>query len=192
MKNVYLIRHALPAFIDDKRMCIGITDLPLSNQGKAQASAMADNLPPVSAVFSSPLRRAVQTAQAIGTPVQILPGLRELHFGEWDGLSFDQIRQRYPELYRARGIDPTLPMPGAEDPDLGLLRFMDAMNEAANTAPGDLAVVAHGGIIARFLEQISGIWYKPTYTEVIPLLFDGNVFYTKDAMYHEDKTETFL
>ena len=176
MKNVYLIRHALPAFIDDKRMCIGITDLPLSNQGKSQAAAMAEKLPPVTAVFSSPLRRAMQTAGAIGGPITVLPGLRELHFGEWDGLSFDQIRQRYPELYRARGSDPSLPMPGSEDPDIGLTRFRQAMETAAEAAPGDFAVVAHGGIIARFLQSITGTWRKPDYTEVIRLTYEDGHF----------------
>ena len=176
MKKVYLIRHALPAFIDDRKMCIGITDLPLSNQGKAQAAAMAAHLPPVTAVFSSPLRRAVQTAQALGRPITILPELRELHFGEWDGLSFDQIRQRYPELYKARGSDPALSMPGAEDPDIGLIRFREAMEEAAKAAPGDFAVVAHGGIIARFLQSVTGVWRKPDYTEVVRLVYTADGF----------------
>ena len=62
MKKVYLIRHGLPDFPDGKRMCLGITDIPMGEIGLAQAEEMAKILPPVTAVFSSPLIRAVQTA----------------------------------------------------------------------------------------------------------------------------------
>ena len=145
-----------------------------------QAARMAEKLPPVTAVFSSPLTRAVQTAQAIGLPVTILDDLRELHAGQWDGLTFPQIRERYPEHYAARGLDPTIPLPGAEDHAAGLARFRRAMEKAARTAPGDLAVVAHGGIIAQFLQAVTGIWYKPDYTEVRILCWENGRFYEKD------------
>ena len=93
MKRVYLIRHGLPDFPEGKRMCIGSTDIPMGEEGLAQAVQMAKNLPPVTAVFSSPLTRAVQTAGAIGLPVTVLDDLREMHAGAWDGLTFDQIRE---------------------------------------------------------------------------------------------------
>ena len=180
MKRVYLIRHAKPAFPDGKGMCIGITDIPIGEQGKQQALQMARKLPPVSAVFSSPLRRAVQTAQAIGQPVTVISGLREMHAGEWDGLTFEEIRKRYPQLYAARADDLTIPIPGAEEISISLPRFCAAMEQAAETAPGDFAVVAHGGIIAQFLQKISGTWYKPDYTEIITLCYENGSFLQED------------
>lgn len=54
MKKVYLIRHALPDFPGGKSMCIGMTDIPLGEQGFSQSAKMAAHLPPVTAVFSSP------------------------------------------------------------------------------------------------------------------------------------------
>lgn len=176
MKNVYLIRHGLPDFPGGKGMCIGTTDIPMGEKGLEQSAQMAKILPPVSAVFSSPLTRAVQTAQAIGMPVTILPDLREMYAGAWDGLTFDQIRERYPELYAARFHDLTLPLPGAEDHAEGLARFSRAMEEAASLAPGDFAVVAHGGIIAQFLQKISGVWKKPDYVQIIPLTYEKGIF----------------
>ena len=176
MKKVYLIRHGLPDFPGGKRMCLGTTDLPMGEAGLAQASEMAEKLPPVTAVFSSPLIRAVQTAEAIGMPITILPDLREMYAGEWDGLTFDEIRQRYPELYAARSHDLTVPLPGAEDHAEGLARFKRAMEEAAAAAPGDFAVVAHGGIIAQFLQDTSGVWRKPDYTEIISLIWENGHF----------------
>jgi broad specificity phosphatase PhoE len=191
MKKVYLIRHGLPDFPSGSGMCIGTTDVPMGEAGLAQAQAMAQKLPPVTAVFSSPLTRAVQTAEAIGLPVTVLPGLRELYAGEWDGLTFSEIRERYPELYAARATDLTLPLPGAEDQEAGLSRFVSAMEEAAKMAPGDFAVVAHGGIIAHFLQAIGETWYKPNYTEVIPLCWNNSIFSAKDPDLHEE-TKPFL
>lgn len=182
MKQVYLIRHGLPDFPGGKKLCLGTTDIPMGPAGLRQAAEMAKRLPPVTAVFSSPLTRAVQTAQAIGLPVTVLPGLRELYAGAWDGLTFDQIRAQYPELYAARAHDLTLPLPGAEDPDEGLARFVKAMAQAALESPGDFAVVAHSGIIARFLQQITGTWYKPGYTEVRTLFWENGRFFEKDSI----------
>ena len=180
MKNVYLIRHGLPDFPEGKGMCIGTTDIPMGEKGLAQAAEMAKKLPSVTAVFSSPLTRAVQTAEAIGLPVTVLTNLREMYAGEWDGLTFVEIRERFPELYAARAKDLTIPLPGAEDPEAALVRFSSAMKEAAAAAPGDFAVVAHGGIIARFLQSVSGTWYKPDYTEIVSLVWKDGVFCKKD------------
>ena len=176
MKKVYLIRHGLPDFPNGKRMCIGTTDIPMGEAGLAQAAQVAEKLPAVTAVYSSPLTRAVQTAEAIGLPVTILPDLREMYAGEWDGLTFDEIRQRYPELYAARAADLTISLPGAEDHEEGLHRFISAMNQAATLAPGDFAVVAHGGIIAQFLQSVSGNWYKPDYAEIVTLTYQNGIF----------------
>ena len=176
MKKVYLIRHGLPDFPGGKGMCIGTTDIPMGEAGLAQAARMAENLPAVTAVFSSPLTRAVQTAESIGHPITILPDLREMYAGAWDGLTFDEIRQRYPELYAARATNLSIPLPGAEDPREGLARFTAALRHCAATAPGDLAVVGHGGIIARFLQELTGTWYKPDYTEILVLSWDNSEF----------------
>ena len=130
MKRVYLIRHCLPEFPGGEKYCLGRTDFPLGPEGLLQAEQTARALPPVTMVFSSPLRRAVQTAQAIGEPV-ILEGLQELYAGDWDGLPFSEIRVRYPELYAARGITPGLPLPNGEPDAEGLARFQQALKTAA-------------------------------------------------------------
>ena len=187
MRKVYLIRHGLPDFPGGKGMCLGTTDIPMGEAGLAQAARMAANLPPVTAVYSSPLKRAVQTAQAIGMPVVILDGLREMHAGKWDGLTFDQIRQQYPELYAVRGLDQTIPPPGAEDMEAALVRFRADLERAAAEVPGDFAVVAHGGIIAKFLQSLSGVWQKPDYAQVIPLIWVDGSFLLPPEEAHSDK-----
>ena len=89
---------------------------------------------------------------------------------------------RNPALYAARANDLTIPLPGAEDHRAGLTRFASAMEQAAVLAPGDFAVVAHGGIIAQFLQSITGTWYKPGYTEVVTLYWNNGTFDTKESV----------
>ena len=176
MKRAYLIRHALPDFPDGQRRCLGRTDIPLGDAGMAQAEAMAASLPTVTAVYSSPLTRAVQTAKMIRPEITVLPGLRELDYGQWDGLTFTEIRRRFPELYAAREHDKSLLPPGAEPPEQALARFLGAMGEAARVSPGDFAVVAHGGVTELFLQTIIGKGYKPRYCEVISLQWENGRF----------------
>lgn len=183
MKRVHLIRHALPDFPEGERMCLGRTDLPLGPEGRAQAAAMAKALPPVTRVYSSPLRRAVETAREIGEPV-LLEDLQELSAGAWDGLTFRVIKERYPELYAARGTDKTLPLPGGEPDENGLARFLRAMTQAAEDTPGDLAVVAHGGVIRLFLNHLSPPGWKPGYAEVISLLWENGIFTLQEDKKH--------
>lgn len=173
MKKIYLIRHGLPDFPGGERMCLGITDLPLGPEGKQQAVLMAKKLPPVTRVYCSPLQRAVQTAQAIGSEIWIRSDLRERYAGDWDGLTFRQIRLRFPELYAARSEDRTLPLPNEEPKEEARSRFYSAVVQVAAEAPGDLVVVAHGGVIGLLLETLTGLWRKPDYCEVVPVLWDG-------------------
>ena len=176
MKRVYLIRHALPDFPDGQCRCLGRTDIPLGDVGIAQAEAMAASLPAVTAVFSSPLTRAVQTAVKIDRNVITMTDLRELDFGQWDGLTFAEIRRRFPDLYAAREHDKSLLPPGAEPPEQAIARFLGAMEEAARVSPGDFAVVAHGGVTELFLQTIIGKGYKPRYCEVISLQWENGRF----------------
>ena len=149
MKKVYLIRHAQPVLSGGTALGTGLSDIPLGEQGRAQARKMAESLAPVTQVFSSPLRRAVQTARAMGQPVTVLRDLRELQVGEWEGQA-----------------------------DVCPARFRAAMDQAARDARGDFAVVSHGVIISRFLQSLTGTPRRPDYAEVIPLLWENGSFRT--------------
>ncbi len=157
-------------------MCLGVTDLPLAQEGWTQAKQMAEALPKVEAVFSSPLRRAVETAQAIGMPLTILEGLRELNMGAWDGLTFEEIRKTYSQLYAQRGDHPELLPPGAERPEQGLWRFRQALEQTLESSSGDVAVVAHAGVIGLFLQDLTGQGRKPGYGEIVPIYWENGLF----------------
>ncbi|MFI6701845.1 bifunctional RNase H/acid phosphatase [Streptomyces sp. NPDC050509] len=100
-----LLRHGETALTPDKRFSgSGGTDPELSAIGRRQADAIATALAArgtVQDIVSSPLRRCRETAQAVadrlGLDVRIEEGLRETHFGAWEGLTFGETQERYPD-----------------------------------------------------------------------------------------------
>ncbi|MFJ3910128.1 bifunctional RNase H/acid phosphatase [Streptomyces vinaceus] len=104
-----LLRHGETALTPQKRFSgSGGTDPELSEAGRRQASAVAEALAArgtVQTIVSSPLRRCRETAQAVadrlGLAVTIEEGLREVDFGAWEGLTFAEVRERFPDDLQA-------------------------------------------------------------------------------------------
>lgn len=118
--TLLLLRHGQTAYSVDKRFS-GVGDPQLTEVGRAQAAAAAARLGArggVDAVVSSPLARARATAaaaaEALGLPVVVDDDLREVDFGDWDGLTMAEIAQRWPDEVAAWLGDPSLPPPGGE------------------------------------------------------------------------------
>jgi phosphoserine phosphatase len=120
--RLILARHGETASNRDG-LGLGLQDVPLTEKGRHQAEALAEALAgaKIDAVYSSPLRRALDTAQAIasrhGLEVAVDEGLTEMDVGDLDGLTFDEMRGRYPEfLSRWLGEEAgTLRMPGGRE-----------------------------------------------------------------------------
>ncbi|MCR5300104.1 MAG: histidine phosphatase family protein [Erysipelotrichaceae bacterium] len=112
MTDIYLLRHAETDA--GKGLCIGRRETRLSEKGKKRTAALAgwlkENLPDVTAVYTSPLQRAETTAGIIAQAYGLTPAydedLPEIDTGVWDGLSFAEIKEQYPEEYEKRGADP--------------------------------------------------------------------------------------
>lgn len=169
MRTLYFLRHAEPAFPEEKFICLGRLDLPLSVLGRLQASVAGRELDslPIAAVFSSPLQRAKQTTTLLRRPFHVLEGLQEIDTGEWDGLAFEEIRRRWPLLYERRGTNPFLPFPQAEPQSLSLMRFLRAIGNAAQKVTGNLLFVTHSGILRAFfavLEKLPPLAALPSLT----------------------------
>ncbi|MEU6891941.1 bifunctional RNase H/acid phosphatase [Streptomyces sp. NPDC046557] len=107
--TLVLLRHGETALTPQKRFSgSGGSDPELSPVGRRQAAAVAGALAArgtVEAVVSSPLRRCRETAQAVadrlGLPVVIEEGLRETDFGAWEGLTFAEVQERFPDDLQA-------------------------------------------------------------------------------------------
>lgn len=187
MQRLYLLRHAEPGFSTGGRFCLGQrSDPPIS----AEAAAGATTLPrlfavrEIRAVGTSPLLRCRQTAQLLfpGVEATLLPGMLEQDCGLWDGLSFDEIRAKYPADYARRGENPALPPPGGERPEAAAARGLAALREFLSRTEGDAAVIGHAGInramLCTLLKKPFSELYQISqpYLGVNLLCFDGGEF----------------
>src|SRR5580658_4388292 len=105
MTRFWLIRHGEPAE-EARHRCYGSFDVGLSEKGRAQMAEIARylKLESVSAIYTSPRSRALDSARIIAAgqscPFEIEQDLREIDFGDLEGLSYDEIAARYPDLYQ--------------------------------------------------------------------------------------------
>ncbi len=157
--RLILARHPMAASQHPGRF-LGSTDLPLGNEGKHKAEAMAPVVGeiPFGRAFVSPLRRTVETAEILGVEAEIDPGLREVDFGRWEGLSFEEITASDPELVdRWAQFDPDFSFPGGEN----LGAFVDRVAATADRLAGDpgttVLAITHGGVIRAMICHLLGL-----------------------------------
>ena len=152
--RVLAIRHGETAWNRDARIQ-GQIDIPLNDAGLAQARSLAQALAEdaLAAVYSSDLLRAHQTAEAVaaaqGLVVHADVGLRERHFGDFEGRTYHEIDADLPELaQRWRRRDPDFGPPGGEVLKAFFARSVSAIERIAASHRGQtIAVVCHGGVL---------------------------------------------
>ncbi len=145
-----LLRHGDTPLSPEKRFS-GVGDATLSRTGAAQARAAARRLRArggIGAVVSSPLRRALQTAEiaaaALDLPMLVDEDLRETDFGAWEGLTFAEALARWPDLVAAWLADPSVAPPGGESFADTALRVQQARDRLLARGPGGtILVVSH-------------------------------------------------
>lgn len=130
----------------------GLSDQPLNARGREQAAAAAGYVSRrfnPTRIWSSDLARCVQTAEALNTPFRRAPLLREIGFGEWEGLSWNELQNRHPEsVSRYFAADTTFQAPGGELLADVIERGKSIIREADLTTPqGDVVLVGHGGAL---------------------------------------------
>ena len=140
----------------------GNNGAPLNATGRAQASAVAQALKSELpfAMYTSPVRRALETAgivsELLDVPAATLPELRELEVGELDGLTGDEMRKRYPEYMKDWSKDPaTARPPGGETVQEVQEMAWDAVNRLLDRHPDDTVVaVSHNFTILTILAKV--------------------------------------
>jgi len=160
--NLVLVRHGETVWHAENRYA-GVSDVALTPRGEEQAgqlAAWARNAG-LAAVWSSPLSRARRTAEAcaVDVPLEVDARLRELDFGEGEGLTSAEMTQRFPEARAAFLDDPAAhPLPGGEDPVAAANRFTECLQEIAADLPdGRVLVVAHSSAIRLALCRLIGV-----------------------------------
>jgi probable phosphoglycerate mutase len=152
MGDVWVVRHGETEWSRDGRHT-GTTDLPLTEAGEAAARALAPRLAGESfaLVLTSPLERARRTAALAGFPEAEVDGdLVEWDYGDYEGVTTDEIRQTVPDWTVW-----THPCPGGESADQVSAR-LDRVVARCHAASGDVLLVGHGhalrALAARWLE----------------------------------------
>ena len=161
--RLYLIRHgATPLTMEDKFS--GAGGVHLSDEGRAQAIRLAERLTDskIAAAYSSPLERAVETAEILVKPHALellsLDGLREISHGHWEGMTRRDVEARFPEEYAAWEEDPfTFAPEGGESGISVLSRALPAIREiVVRHKDENILVVSHKATLRLLISSLLG------------------------------------
>ncbi len=153
--RLLLVRHGNTADEETGRVYKGSLDIPLSDKGRERMRRAAAFLSSftIDKVYTSTLSRSVESGRIVGAPhgldIETAPELNEVHFGDWEGLNFEQIRQRYRREQELWLEDPgNHPPPGGESFHDAQARGMGRLRAIIDGHRGrTVAVVAHGGML---------------------------------------------
>ncbi|HKA63057.1 MAG TPA: histidine phosphatase family protein [Methylomirabilota bacterium] len=155
--RVLLVRHAETDWNRERRFQ-GRLDISLSAAGREQAESAARLLAatPLAAVWSSPLSRARETATAIANPqglaVHVEEAFTEMDFGEWVGLTRDEVKARFPDALSAWAETPqTARWPGAEPLEDVRVRALAGLERLRAAHQGQTVCLISHGITSRVL-----------------------------------------
>jgi broad specificity phosphatase PhoE len=157
---LYCIRHG-ETISNAAGRIQGQSESPLSPLGIRQCEAVATALRgiPVDAIYSSPLKRALDSTQciadALGLHVQVDARLMEINAGTFQGLTWDEIDVKYPaEAVRWKSHDPDFRIPGGESRRDLMLRARQVFSEIRERGGNNVVVVAHGGLLGSAFKAL--------------------------------------
>ena len=134
MTKVYLVRHGQTAW-NLEEVFRGHMDIPLDDTGKKEVHLAGEALKdePIHAIYSSPLSRSMETAENIAKfqniPVTPLEAIIDISYGDWEGVSLDDVRVKYPDLYTLWLREPhKVTFPNGESLEQVRTRTMAAIN----------------------------------------------------------------
>ncbi|PXV59685.1 probable phosphoglycerate mutase [Dyella jiangningensis] len=165
MTRIILARHGHVDWIAPERFR-GRAELPLSKLGELQAEALAGRIAQSwkpTAIYTSPLSRCIRTGEAIarttGAPSQVLEDLADTHYGQWQGLTHEEVRSRWPAESRTWFAAPHLAViPDGETLADVLVRALKALQVVLHRHSGQTVVlVGHDSINRVLLLQCLGL-----------------------------------
>jgi broad specificity phosphatase PhoE len=162
--KLFALRHGETAWTRERRFS-GSRDLPLTLHGQRQAQALADALASekVVAVYTSPLARTRACAEAIGRlhrlEVRVEPRFREMTFGEWEGLTREEVEARWPEMFALWRTAPERAVPaGGESLPEVAARTAKALQQMRDSHPeGTLVLVSHAIVLRLIVLDALGL-----------------------------------
>lgn len=158
--KLYIIRHGQTE-MNRRRKYQGSIDTGLNARGIAQARRAAEVLATnIDVLVSSPMRRALQTAEIIsahsGIPIRIMPHFRERAFGQFEGLSKTEIKNRFPDLWKHKPLRSfEVAPPGGESVSEVLERVHRGIEQLLADHGRDHVVVVAHGFVARAIRGLT-------------------------------------
>jgi len=164
MTEFLLVRHAENDWVSTGRLAGWTPGVHLNSHGRLQAQALGERLAamPLAAIYSSPLERAIETAEAIaalhpGLVVQSLDGVGEVRFGQWEGKSLGKLRRK-PLWNVVQSYPSRAAFPEGETFRQAQARAVDAVEQLAVRYPRQrVAVVSHSDVIKLILAHFLGL-----------------------------------
>lgn len=168
--KLLLVRHGETDWNKDHRYQ-GRRNTELNAAGLQHARLAGEKLKKYSpvALFTSDLKRTLQTAEIIGNCIDLSPQsdprLREIHFGDWEGKTYDEVAKLFPrevKVWRENPLEAYVP--GGEKLRDVLTRILDVLDNICSTVNGNTVVVTHGGPIRLLLCHIGAegaMWKYP-------------------------------
>ncbi len=151
----------------------GQADVPLNREGRRQARELADRLAgeTYAAAYSSPLRRAIETAQILASrlhfEIESRDALKEVDVGSWSGLTTTELESRYPQGFRRWADDWSGGWTDGETYDELGRRVVADLFTIARRHPGErVLAVTHGGAIRAVLAAIAGLSFESGRTAI--------------------------
>lgn len=163
--TIYFLRHGQSAASRDNVFSGAATDAELTPAGHAMAESFAAAYRghPWAAIVASTQSRAIATArplaEAVGLPVETDARFSEIAYGQWEGLSLEQVRARFHDDHLLWSADPALNPPTGGETAIALARrALDALGDIRARVPsGNVLVVSHKGTIRAALCGLLGI-----------------------------------
>jgi broad specificity phosphatase PhoE len=161
--RLLLVRHGATTATEEGRFS-GATGVELSDQGREQAARLGGRLAPqtIDAIYASPLSRALDTARIIAEHCHVEPvtreELREIGHGRWEGLTREEVEERFGDEYAAWDADPfTFAPSGGESGVAVLARALPVIRDMVTAhAGGQVLVVSHKATLRLVLSSLLG------------------------------------
>lgn len=161
--RLYLVRHGATPLTAEDRFS-GAANIYLSDDGRLQVERLSQRLADdnITAVYTSPLDRTLETADIIARPHKLTPiprdGLREISHGHWEGLSRKEVEEKFPAEYETWESDPFTFAPRDGESGISVLaRALPVIREIVeNHHDGNILVVSHKATIRLIISSLLG------------------------------------
>lgn len=158
-KKILLVRHGTTAYNETDRLQ-GRIDNPLNDKGRGEVERLAARLKnePFDAVFSSPLKRALETAAIINRghdrPLTVVSEFSEIDLGDWEGLVYSMVREKFPEIHQRWISDADFPVPGGESFSAVCARTRTGLEKVLQNGQQNILITGHASVNRAILGNL--------------------------------------